>query len=98
MEEWIPAAGFSYRWDKRLGGWRTLSDDSPDVALRHPTFRTYAGHMHSPAFMAAITDLRHTIPVAQTPGRTAVMCSVHMRSPCHRRMIADSITLINAPT
>lgn len=95
MEEWIPAAGFSYRWDKRLGGWRKLSDDSPDVALRHPSFRAYAGHMRSPEFMEAITDLLYPIPVAQTPGRTAVMCSETVWWRCHRRMIADYLTLIH---
>lgn len=95
LEDWIPGAGFSYRWDKRLGGWRKLSDDSPDVALRHPSFRAYAGHMRTADFVEAIGDLLHPMPAAPASERTAVMCSETVWWRCHRRMIADYLTLIH---
>ena len=33
LQRWLPEAGISYRWDKRLGGFRRPAPDSPDVAL-----------------------------------------------------------------
>jgi uncharacterized protein (DUF488 family) len=34
LERWLPEAGISYRWDKRLGGFRRPAPDSPDTAWR----------------------------------------------------------------
>ena len=34
LEHWLPEAGISYRWDKRLGGFRKPAPDSPDPAWR----------------------------------------------------------------
>ena len=45
MEEWLPAAGIGYRWEKRLGGFRKPSQDNPDVTWREPMFRGYAEYM-----------------------------------------------------
>ena len=33
LQRWLPEAGISYRWEKRLGGLRTPEPDSPDVAF-----------------------------------------------------------------
>jgi len=33
LERWLPEAGISYRWDKRLGGFRRPAPDAPDVAF-----------------------------------------------------------------
>src|SRR4029077_141233 len=41
LERWLPEAGISYRWDKRLGGFRKASADSPDTAWREDMFRGY---------------------------------------------------------
>lgn len=57
MERWLPEQNIGYRWDKRLGGWRKVEPDSPDTAVRHPSFRAYAGHMRTAEFRAGITDL-----------------------------------------
>jgi uncharacterized protein (DUF488 family) len=54
LEEWLPAAGIAYRWEKRLGGFRRPSPDNPDVVWREDMFRGYAEHMRSPDFLAAI--------------------------------------------
>ena len=34
LERWLPEAGISYRWDKRLGGFRKPAPDSPDTTWR----------------------------------------------------------------
>ena len=49
LERWLPEAGVSYRWDKRLGGFRKAAPDSPDTAWREDMFRGYAAHMRMPA-------------------------------------------------
>jgi uncharacterized protein (DUF488 family) len=89
MAAWLPAAGIAYRWERDLGGWRRPEHDSPDVALRHPSFRGYAGHMRSAAFRAALDGV--LVDAAQAP--TAVMCSEALWWQCHRRLIADACAL-----
>jgi len=85
LERWLPANGISYRWEKRLGGFRRPAPDSPDVAWRETAFRGYAGHMRQPGFLAAIDEL-----LAPAGARhQAVMCSESLWWRCHRRLIAD---------
>jgi uncharacterized protein (DUF488 family) len=57
MEQWLPAAGIGYRWEKRLGGFRTPGHDNPDVTWREPMFRGYAEHMRGTDFRDAIDAL-----------------------------------------
>jgi Uncharacterized conserved protein len=47
LERWLPEAGISYRWDKRLGGFRKAAPDSPDTVWREDMFRGYAAHMRT---------------------------------------------------
>jgi len=89
LAEWLPAAGLSYRWEKRLGGFRKLTAGSPDTALRNESFRAYAGHMRSDEFGAAIDTLVDEAARA----RLAVMCSETVWWRCHRRLIADHLLL-----
>jgi uncharacterized protein (DUF488 family) len=89
LAQWLPEAGVGYRWEKRLGGFRKLPPDSPDVALRNDSFRAYAAHMRSAEFGAAVAEL---LAEAAT-GRVAVMCSETVWWRCHRRMIADFAVL-----
>ena len=89
IERWLPEGGIDYRWDGRLGGFRKVPADSPDVIWRNDAFRAYAGHMRSEEFLAAAREL-----VAESEHRTvAVMCSVSVWWRCHRRMIADFLEL-----
>jgi uncharacterized protein (DUF488 family) len=90
LEEWLPAAGISYRWERRLGGFRKLPADSPDVALRNTSFRGYAAHMRTPEFVAAMDEIAARVP--EEP--TAVMCSESVWWRCHRRLIADHACLV----
>ncbi len=85
LERWVPGHGMSYRWEKRLGGFRRPAADSPDVAWREDGFRGYAGHMRGPDFAAAIDEV-----LTQAAGQpVAVMCSESVWWRCHRRLIAD---------
>ncbi|HEU5149287.1 MAG TPA: DUF488 domain-containing protein [Iamia sp.] len=90
MERWTPRAGVRYRWARDLGGRRRQVAGSKHVALRHASFRAYADHMETPAFLEAVDDL---IERAQA-GRTAVMCSESVWWRCHRRLLADHLVLV----
>jgi uncharacterized protein (DUF488 family) len=85
LEQWLPAAGIGYRWDKRLGGFRRPGPDNPDTAWREDMFRGYAEHMRSPGFLAAIED----VLTAAGSRRLTVMCSESLWWRCHRRLVAD---------
>ena len=89
LERWLPDVGVAYRWERRLGGFRKLPADSPDVALRNESFRAYAAHMRTPEFIGAIDDLLDDA-MAQ---RVTVMCSEAVWWRCHRRLIADFLVL-----
>ncbi|HEX3514731.1 MAG TPA: DUF488 domain-containing protein [Trebonia sp.] len=89
MEEWLPAAGIAYRWEKRLGGFRKPSAGNPDVAWREDMFRGYAEHMRSADFLAAIEAA-----LAEAQSRqVAVMCSESLWWRCHRRLVADFVSV-----
>jgi uncharacterized protein (DUF488 family) len=90
MQQWLPASGIEYRWERRLGGWRTAPAGSPDTALRNPSFAGYAAHMRTATFHSAIKEL--LAEAAQIP--TAVLCSESLWWRCHRRLIADFVTLV----
>ncbi|MGH3162705.1 MAG: DUF488 family protein [Streptosporangiaceae bacterium] len=71
LERWLPEAGISYRWDKRLGGFRKAAPDSPDTTWREDMFRGYAAHMRTEGFQAAMDEV-----LAQADAdRTVVMCA-----------------------
>jgi uncharacterized protein (DUF488 family) len=109
LERWLPEAGIGYRWDKRLGGFRRPRPDSPDVAWREDMFRGYAGYMRTAEFVAAVDELLAQAgaeegrargdggrepPVPGTGGRgTTVMCAESLWWRCHRRLIADFVTV-----
>jgi uncharacterized protein (DUF488 family) len=90
MERWVPdLSGSTYRWEPGLGGFRKPTRESPNVALRHPSFRAYADYMETAAFFSALADL-----LAPVHMRTAVMCSETLWWRCHRRLIADAAVLL----
>lgn len=89
LEEWLPSYGVGYRWERRLGGFRSLPPDSPDIALRNDSFRAYATHMRTPDFVDALDGVLDE--AAQRV--TAVMCSETVWWRCHRRLVADFAVL-----
>lgn len=98
MARWLPDADIGYRWEPRLGGWRRPptnradSPDGPDSGLRNESFRSYAAHMRSPEFRVAIDELLLTAAEQQV----AVMCAETVWWRCHRKLIADYLTLARA--
>ena len=88
LQRWLPLAGITYRWEKRLGGLRTAEPDSPDVAFEVDSLRGYAGHMRTEAFLTAVDQV---LALAGARG-TAVMCAESLWWRCHRRMLADFVT------
>lgn len=89
LREWLPAAGIDYRWEKRLGGFRQVARDSPDVYWENDSFRGYAGYTRHPDFLAAMDDLLRQAGAV----RTTVMCGETVWWRCHRRIIADFAVL-----
>jgi uncharacterized protein (DUF488 family) len=86
----LPAEGIGYRWEPDLGGFRRLLPGSPNVGLRHPSFRGYADYMTSRSFERA---LAHLLDEARSRV-TAIMCAETLWWRCHRRLIADAAELI----
>ena len=90
LEAWLPGAGIDYRWEERLGGRRSRATGSPNTGLRNPSFQAYADHLDTAEFRDAIGEVlaeaRHR--------RVAVLCSESLWWRCHRRLIADHVTLL----
>lgn len=90
LEMWMPEAGIWYRWEPDLGGFRRPAPASPNVALRHPSFRGYADYMATDVFEGALDRL-----IDEARGLVvAAMCAETLWWRCHRRLIADAATLL----
>lgn len=86
LEKSLPSVGIRYIWMKELGGRRKkIRDDSPNIALRSPSFRNYADYMLTPEFQLGIAQL---IEVA-AQSRTAYMCAERIYFHCHRMLVSD---------
>jgi uncharacterized protein (DUF488 family) len=91
MERWVPErSGSAYRWEPALGGFRKINRNSHNVALRHPSFRSYADYMETDAFALALDELL----VQATTTQLAIMCSETVWWRCHRRLISDAALLL----
>jgi uncharacterized protein (DUF488 family) len=90
LESWLPAARIAYRWEERLGGRRRRVAGSPHTGLRDPSFQAYADHLTTADFRDAIDE----VLAEAGRRRTAVMCSESVWWRCHRRLIADHVTLL----
>jgi uncharacterized protein (DUF488 family) len=81
--------GITYAHLPELGGRREPRADSLHRALRVAAFRGYADHMSSEEFARGyqlLTSLARE-------SRTAVMCAETLWWRCHRRLIADRLTV-----
>ena len=86
LEKSLPAAGIQYRWMKSLGGYRKKTlEESPNVGLRHASFRNYADYMLTPDFEHAVAEL--IAPAEESP--TAYMCAERVYFRCHRMLVSD---------
>lgn len=82
-------AGIGYVHLVGLGGRRRADPASRHTALRIPAFRAYADHLTTDAFIADYARLRET--AANSP--TAILCAERLWWRCHRRLIADRLTV-----
>ncbi|MPZ87859.1 MAG: DUF488 family protein [Nitriliruptorales bacterium] len=87
---WLPEAGIAYRWEEALGDRRRGVPDSPNTGLRNASFRAYADYMATAAFRTAATRL--VAVSARQP--TAVLCAESLWWRCHRRLLADYLSLV----
>lgn len=86
LEKNLRAAGMRYIWMKELGGYRKRTlKDSPNVALRNPSFRNYADYMLTPEFSEAAREL--VASAEHSP--TAYMCAERVYFHCHRMLVSD---------
>jgi len=85
----LAAAGIGYLHLPELGGRRAPRPDSPHIAWRTPGFRAYADHMESEDFRRG---LERVIEEARR-SRVALMCAERFPWRCHRRLIADALTV-----
>ena len=81
--------GIAYVHLPELGGRREPHADSPHQALRVAAFRGYADHMSSEEFARGYERLGSLA----RGSHTAVMCAETLWWRCHRRLIADRLTV-----
>jgi uncharacterized protein (DUF488 family) len=93
---WLPGEGIDYRWEERLGGRRRLpaDEDDQDAWWQVDAFRAYAAYTRTADFRAALDDLLADL----SKTRVAVMCSESVWWRCHRRLIADVVSLAHGTT
>jgi len=71
---------------KALGGYRKkIFEESPNIALRNPSFRNYADYMLTPEFAQASSEM---LALAAS-SRTAYMCAERPYFRCHRMLVSD---------
>lgn len=86
LEQTLPAAAIHYQWMKALGGYRKkILEESPNIALRNPSFRNYADYMLTPEFDRAMSEM---LALASS-SRTAYMCAERLYFRCHRMLVSD---------
>lgn len=88
----LAGVGITYVHLRGLGGRRTPRADSPHRALRVAAFRAYADHMSTEEFASDYGRLRAL--AADSP--TVFMCAETLWWRCHRRFIADRLTIDGA--
>ena len=85
----LAQTGIDYVDLRGLGGRRDALANSPHTALRVDAFRGYADHMASEEFQRDLALLEER--AKSTP--TAFMCAETKWEECHRRMLADALTV-----
>ena len=86
LESGLSIRGIHYVWMKALGGYRKATrEDSPNTALRNPSFRNYADYTLTSEFERAMGEL---LRLAGQSG-TAYMCAERVYFRCHRMIVSD---------
>lgn len=91
LEQALQREGIDYEWwGEALGGRRPSSGSSRHRAWRVAAFRAYADHMDTAAFRDALGMLEARARAGEV---LALMCSETLWWRCHRRLIADALTV-----
>ena len=85
----LAEAGIGYVQLAGLAGRRRPDPASPHTALRIPALRAFADHLTTGVFVADYARLREIA----TSSPTAIMCAERLWWRCHRRLIADRLTV-----
>jgi uncharacterized protein (DUF488 family) len=85
----LAKAGIDYVHLRGLGGRRDALANSPHTALRVDAFRGYADHMASEEFQRDLVLLEERARKMST----AFMCAETKWEECHRRLLADLLTV-----
>ncbi len=89
LTTWLPEAGVRYVHLSQLGGRRAPIPESLNGGWREPGFRGYADYMSSGEFAIGLARLE--VLAGERP--TAIMCAEAVWWRCHRRLIADALTV-----
>ena len=90
LEARLAQEGIDYRWDARLGGRRSApAGPSADPWWQVEAFRAYAAHTRTAEFREGLDELLHD--ARDRP--LAIMCSESVWWRCHRRLVADVVSL-----
>jgi uncharacterized protein (DUF488 family) len=90
LAEALSAHGVDYRHLPVLGGRRRAATGSPNGGWDNDAFRGYADHALTAQFAAALDEL--CTLARDRP--TAIMCAEGLWWQCHRRIIADRLTVL----
>ena len=92
LAEDMPVRGIAYDWlGEALGGRRAADASTVGAsAWRTPAFAAYEAHMATPEFRTALDDLEERAEAGES---MAIMCAETVWWRCHRRLIADALTL-----
>ena len=96
LRESLPGAGIDYRRLPALAGRRSRDRDVPDEGngfWQNRSFHNYADHALSAEFRDGLAELRSW----GAERRLAVMCSEAVWWRCHRRLVADRLTVAGDP-
>jgi uncharacterized protein (DUF488 family) len=88
----LPERGIAYEWwGEALGGRRAATPASvADSGWSSPAFAAYSAYMSTSAFSAALEVLEERASAGEA---LAIMCAETVWWRCHRRLIADALTL-----
>jgi len=81
--------GIAYRWLKALGGRRRSTGETVNDGWENAAFRAYADYAATAAGQHALGQLIEMAPSAPS----VIMCSEGLWWRCHRRIIADYMTV-----
>ncbi len=86
----LALSGIAYHWIPALGGRRRADSNSVNLGWRHSAFQAYADHVGTEEFAEGLDELL----MLASGLRTVVMCAEVLWWRCHRRLIADVLTVL----